>query len=384
MLLSILFHIGCSDYEIISKDVGDVFYQLEAGEVDVLLVVDNSCSMAPYQEKLASNFESFLTYFDEGGIDYRIGVTTTTITDLPEPPYLAVRSCEEADDDQPCAEEEIICTQADVNKVPEPGYLVQNVILDRSVNDADAIFQNIVKVGVCGSGNEMGMESALRVLENPNNGFIREDAYLSVIYVSDEEDTSPLGVNTYINEMRALKDPLQRDIFNASSLVISDLAQCDITDRNFQGTIGTRYVDFADQTNGLIENICADDFSTIANELSLRSSRLNDIFFMSREPDPSSIILGVFDGDEDEEENNEDVEGIPCDGTGTYKWKYDLLGEGENAQPIIQFDRTTLPPPNSRITVQFNVGSGDPCGFCDGMYAAEGECNATDTAEETP
>ena len=39
---------------------------------------------------------------------------------------------------------------------------------------------------------------------------------------------------------------------------------------------------------------------------------------MSREPDPSSIILGVLDGDDDEEETNEDVEGIPCDGTGTY------------------------------------------------------------------
>ena len=46
-----------------------------------------------------------------------------------------------------------------------------------------------------------------------------------------------------------------------------------------KGPIGTRYVDFADQTNGLIENICADDFSTIVSELSLRSSRLNDIFF---------------------------------------------------------------------------------------------------------
>ena len=365
MLLSILFHIGCSDYEIISKDVGDVFYQLEAGEVDVLLVVDNSCSMAPYQDKLSQNFETFLTYFIEGGIDYRIGVTTTTVSEPPPPDGLN-------------------CTEADINKIPEPGYLVQNVILDKNVENADAIFQNIVKVGVCGSGNEMGMESALRILDNQSNGFLRESAYLSVIYVSDEEDTSPLGVNDYINGMRSFKDPLQRDVFNASALVINDLAECNTSDPDFQGSVGTRYVDFADQTNGLIENICADDFSTIVSELSLRSSRLNDIFFMSREPDPSSIILGVFDGEEDEEENNEDVEGIPCDGTGTYKWKYDLLGEGENAQPIIQFDRTTLPPPNSRITVQFNVGSGDPCGFCDGMYAAEGECDATEPTEETP
>ena len=364
MFFSLLFQIACSDYELISKDVGDVFYQLEAGEVDVLLVVDNSCSMEPYQEQLSQNFESFLTYFIEGGIDYRIGVTTTTVSAPPEP-------------------DGVFCTQADINKIPEPGFLVQNVILDKNVEDADAIFQNIVKVGVCGSGNEMGMESALRILQNPTNGFLRESAYLSVIYVSDEQDTSPLGVNEYINGMRAFKDPSQRDVFNASALVINDISQCNTTDPNFQGTVGSRYVDFADQTNGIIENICSDDFSTIVSELSLRSSRLNDIFFMSRDPDPSSIILGVFDGDEPEPESTEEVEGIACDGTGTYKWKYDLLGEGENAQPIIQFDRSTLPPPNSRITVQFNVGTGDPCGFCDGMYAEEGDCenNDTDTSE---
>ena len=52
----------------------------------------------------------------------------------------------------------------------------------------------------------------------------------------------------------------------------------------------------------------------------------------SRDPSPGSIILGVFDGEEaeeTEEDPNNENEGIPCDGTGAYKWKYDLLGEGE-------------------------------------------------------
>ena len=65
MFLALSILAGCSDYEIIKRDVGDVFYQLEAGKVDILLVVDNSCSMDPYQEKLSQNFQSFLTYFRE-------------------------------------------------------------------------------------------------------------------------------------------------------------------------------------------------------------------------------------------------------------------------------------------------------------------------------
>ena len=56
---------SCSDYDLIKRDVGDVFYQLEASEVDILLVVDNSCSMEPYQQSFL-NFDNFLTFFIEG------------------------------------------------------------------------------------------------------------------------------------------------------------------------------------------------------------------------------------------------------------------------------------------------------------------------------
>ena len=39
--LVLLFGMACSDYEIVKRNVGDVFYQAEAGEVDILLVIDN-------------------------------------------------------------------------------------------------------------------------------------------------------------------------------------------------------------------------------------------------------------------------------------------------------------------------------------------------------
>ena len=54
---------GCSDYKLGLRSVGDVFTQVEVGEVDILLVVDNSCSMKPYQQKLSENFDVFLTFF---------------------------------------------------------------------------------------------------------------------------------------------------------------------------------------------------------------------------------------------------------------------------------------------------------------------------------
>ena len=133
------------------------------------------------------------SHISSKGIDYRIGVTTTTVSEPPPPDGLN-------------------CTKSSTSIKSQNRATWFKIFLTKNVENADAIFQNIVKVGVCGSGNEMGMESALRILDNQNNGFLRESAYLSVIYVSDEEDASPLGVNDYINGMRSFKDPTQRDV----------------------------------------------------------------------------------------------------------------------------------------------------------------------------
>ena len=197
--------ISCSDYDLIKRNVGDVFYQAEAGEVDILLVIDNSCSMQPFQQKLSSNFDAFLTFFLEGNVDYRIGITTTTVTEPPEP-------------------DNVNCFQSDVDAIPSQGELVNNQVIDINTPNASQIFSDLVRVGVCGSGFEMGLESAVNVLENESSNLLREDAYLSVVFVSDEQDASPFGVSNYINRMRAVKDSTARDVFNASSLVVQDVA----------------------------------------------------------------------------------------------------------------------------------------------------------------
>jgi hypothetical protein len=330
---------ACSDYDLIKRNVGDVFYQAEAGEVDILLVIDNSCSMQPYQEKLSENFDAFLTFFVEGNVDYRIGVATTTVG---EPPP--------ADGEW--------CTQNDVDAIPPGGELMgNNLVIDSTMTNGSELFSELVNVGTCGTGYEMGLEGALQVLENTSNPLLREEAYLSVIFVSDEQDASPLGVNDYINRIRAIKDSTARDAFNASSLVVQDPDLCTTEQVQSGATVGTRYIDFAEQSNGLVENICGTDFTSIVTDLSLNSSRLNDTFFLTKSPDLSTFVLGV-DGEE-----------VPCDSE-DYSWRYELL---EGSIPIIRFDRSSLPPPSSRITAEYNPGGGDPADFCGGIYAEEEE-----------
>ena len=122
------------------------------------------------------------------------------------------------------------CTAADIAQVPLAGTLVDNMVVTPDTPDAAAFPIWLTWVFVAGIN---GTRSTLQVLENPNAGLLREEAYLSVIFVSDEEDASPMPVNDYINQMRAVKDATARQVYNASSLVVTDASQCNAT--NYSG-----------------------------------------------------------------------------------------------------------------------------------------------------
>ncbi len=79
LLLGVLILAGCSETQLIVPDysVFDEFFQVSPEQVDVLLIVDNSCSMLAEQEKLATEFEAFVEFFHVAQTDFHIGVTTT-------------------------------------------------------------------------------------------------------------------------------------------------------------------------------------------------------------------------------------------------------------------------------------------------------------------
>ena len=57
--------------------ITDNFVQEETEEVDILFVIDNSCSMSDHQTSLATNAASFITTLDASGADYRLATITT-------------------------------------------------------------------------------------------------------------------------------------------------------------------------------------------------------------------------------------------------------------------------------------------------------------------
>jgi hypothetical protein len=311
---------GClgQDYDVIEWDLVDVFYQNPMEQVDVLLVIDNSESMEHHQAELGRHFEAFLTYFIAADVDYHVAAITTDVFD-------------------------------------RGAGVIQGEIIDARTRDAEETFAEIVAVGIEGSSREMGLEAAYLsfvdpTLSNENAGFLREDAALSIVFVSNEEDSSWHPVADYVNAFRNVKGQRQRDMFNASSLTAIDMDACD-SEQAAASTEGTRYVDVALQTGGVVGDLCSDDLESVVVDLSLNTSRLWDVFFLSGIPNPQRIELTLDD----------DV--VPCDDG---RWGYELRQDEETGQerPAVVFERESLPPSGSQVVVRYYAGGGDPALFC--------------------
>jgi Mg-chelatase subunit ChlD len=179
--------------------------------VDVLFVVDNSGSMADEQENLAQNFGRFIQELSsDPKNDYRLAVITTdfdspdaqerqgvvTPTWGPAPYYFSTGS------DYQTACSPVADVKHGCFRGPDPAL---RIIDSTRLTPAQqvAAFQANVRVGSCGSGTERGLQAMLNgVSLGCNAGFMRPDANLVVVLVSDEEDQSEPG-RDYVRDLLA-------------------------------------------------------------------------------------------------------------------------------------------------------------------------------------
>ncbi len=332
---------GCVEYDIIQFDAADHFRQDPPAEVDVLVVVDNSYSMQPYQEKLATNFDQFVAFFDEASVDYHIAVTTTTTIDSDHGELNG-------------------CTAEEVDAIPEPGGLVQGAFIHPETNKPNKLFEDLVQVGVCGTGLEMGMEAAWLAIDSEaeaNQAWRRTEASLSILFVSDEEDVSPLPPRDYVDKIRVQVAALEdRQRFNASALVFGgDIGDC-TTEQAADASEGLRYVAAVSATGGVRGDICSANYGSALTEMSIATARLTEAFFLSEEPAEDTIEV--------------EVDGLilPCD---SGQWSYQRLVNHGVDTPAIVFPRTDLPPPGAAIAVRYLRGNGEASGVCPDDAASE-------------
>jgi hypothetical protein len=333
---------GCQrQFTLAQTTRADVFQQAAPAATDLLLVVDNSYSMAAFQQRLSTGFSALVGELQAAGVDVHLGAVTTSVG--------------------PAFRSELNgCSVRDVADSPPPFQLVGGGFLTFDTPDLPAAFADLVQVGVCGDGAEMGMHTAWKVLTDPasvSSGFLREDATLSIVVISDEDDSSPLPPTWYVDDLRERKGLEDRDAVLLSALNIVDPATCTASQAE-NASIGARYEIAVNATGGVLGDICVEDYQPTLAAISNLTSQLIDTFELSQMPDTTTLTVEV------------DGVALPCaEGAWTYTRETDDLGE---EAPLIRFAAEHRPLAGTEIVVRYLPGSGDPESWC------------TATEEETP
>ncbi len=166
--------------------------------VDILFVVDNSGSMGGEQATLAQSFASFVDVLEgqQVGANYRIGITTTAGDGV-----LRATSCRSRLDDflfswafGDIDERQRGCLDhcaIDQIDLPDPWVEKSDgqTNLPPGLGMAE-VLQCVGPPGINGPGYERTLESMHAALVDQTSGFIRNDALLAVIFVTDETDCS--------------------------------------------------------------------------------------------------------------------------------------------------------------------------------------------------
>lgn len=285
----------------------DTFLQQPVGKIDILWVIDNSWTMQARQAQVRANFRHFiesLTDQDEP-VDFHIGVVTT-------------------DADNP----------KDAGVLRRPPNLAQRWIDSENCRppacDAVAVFDKLADVGTTGSGDEKGLLAAMRALSPPlsapggaNHGFLRDDARLVVVILSDEEDSScaPIRsdygggcgtapsfdnlswghVDYFVRFFEGLKGQGGQDLVKVEAIVATEQSETFDSRVGCRPAGGTaaekaiyapRYVEVARRTGGLAESICRSDYSEVLKGLG-KDSGARVAFPLSRRPYEDSLRVFV-------------------------------------------------------------------------------------------
>ena len=267
-------------------------------KIDILWVVDNSGSMENLQANVAANFSAFIADFQGRGFDFQMAVTTT-------------EAWREQNGNVYCPQQSGLARYRD-----EAGV----AILNRQTPDLEAAFLANIRQGVNGCGDERAFASLLASLTDADNlslGFPRQEAFLAIILVSDEDDFSHPGGDYLWNDYQDPRLSPVADIVSAldqftgssterrrhsvSAIAIFD-EDC-LNQNTPWGLIGRRYEELVTATDGLTASVCSQQF---ASELQLIGEQilvLSSQFYLSRQPIVESIRV-IVDGVEVVEDAN--------------------------------------------------------------------------------
>ncbi len=175
-------------------------------DIDILFVIDDSPSMLDKQTNLKNNFPNFINVLNtiEGGLpNVHLGVVSSDLgtkgaEDAQAGPGIGSGpgSCSGSGDSgnlQKGADTSMLVSGNFINDQKNTdGSRTANYCSNGTTCTLAAAFSAVASLGASGCGFEQHIEAAKRAVNNNplNAGFVRQTAYLAVIFIQDEDDCS--------------------------------------------------------------------------------------------------------------------------------------------------------------------------------------------------
>ena len=209
--------------------------QAPVSELDLLMVVDNSCSMTEEQLQLAPLAPSLMSLLQASGTDAHIGVVTTDMANASQS-----------------------------GKLQEGGGFR---FFTNSTPNGAAALSAAIEVGTSGHIIEEGLSAAHAALTAPlvtgfNAGFRRPSADLAVLFLSDEPDQSPTGTPplTVASFVSTFQADAATQGYNATMWPLVGPAPLGCSFANHSADVGSGYLDLPASFGGLAGSVCADRY----------------------------------------------------------------------------------------------------------------------------
>ena len=250
-------------------------------KLDLIWVIDSSQSMDEEQAKIARSLARFREVIADRRVDGRFAVTTMDLG--------GEGSC--------------------LREVDGLRWFDTAENFDLAMDR----FTEAVQVGTSGSTTESGILAALVAAAGDrecNAGFRRQGAALEFVFVSDEEDQSPVSLETAMRWLDMLEARVHAVVGSNDRALGEGRRGCIHPDpqpqRPFSGfsqeersaldtiaALGQRYRTLAAVTGGLATSICSADFAEPVAQVALESAGARQRYGLAREPDPETITVQV-------------------------------------------------------------------------------------------
>lgn len=233
-------------------------------KVDVVFIVDDSESMGQAQKSLSSTIPDMIAYLLTMRLDLNVVVISTSMGGSQ---YTGGR------------------------------FIGSPKVLSNSTSGFSSILATRLNLGTQGRDVERGISSLLSVLSDSylngdGRGFLRKEALLAVIALTNEDDQSAQSVDDVIRSLDQLKGHFDNgDRAWTLNLIgtLSNSGTCETNTENGYIERSDKYIELAQKSKGVTESICSTNLVPAVRNIKSRIIQVLTDYKLDRVPNIASI-----------------------------------------------------------------------------------------------